>query len=394
MSDASSETIPEKAKAEASPMANACPTCGDANTRPCHAVFNSETKTTDSSTHGGGVAFGPGGKLTPVLASASTSGVQQTNLAKMCAPPEKESPVSAFFGGLVLGGIIAAIGAGIAGYFFDSATAAGWTAAILFALFIAVAVAMTKEAMQKNRDVFPKVFELWQHRWVCLRCHHMFAPATAGAVVPVPAPTASSNPVPVDAAVAAPGVVPVVPVATAPKPEPAPAPPKPLSKVNYCLECGKKMGFLTIDCTKAMHIGNPFYVVCSTCALGVRRWKCGKCAKEFVAKKSGLGYQGKCPSCKTMNHPIEVPKELQGKPEAVEAWKRELEPKSAATGATSAGAASSSGATSTGDAPPSLQINTTMSLRRVFKIVVFVIGGLALALCVLVLLVALFSKGQ
>ena len=167
----------------AAPSSFNCTKCGDASTQPCHAVWASGTSSIATTSSGGGVAFGPGGRLTPMRTSSSTSGVQQTQLAAQCSPPPRQQPMGVIMAGTVLSVIVgvvaifvAAVIGGMMGFgdkfnpllvviFFG---ASGW--------MMTVTIRRALSFHRYNRDELPPLFAAWQRKWVCHKCHHQFDP--------------------------------------------------------------------------------------------------------------------------------------------------------------------------------------------------------------------------
>jgi hypothetical protein len=123
--------------------------------------------------------FGPGGRLTPVLAGGSTTGVQQSNLAKLCAPPAKRGFGKAWAGIFIFYIVLCILTAGVA--------------LIGLPLFILVVIGMgVAEAKHAkwNTDEWPTLHAAWQRKWVCLRCHRQYEPQNLSGNVAADVPPA------------------------------------------------------------------------------------------------------------------------------------------------------------------------------------------------------------
>ena len=165
------------------PSSSNCPKCADANTQPCHAVWATGTSSIATRTTGGGVAFGPGGRMTPMMASASTSGVQQTQLAALCSPPGRYQPMGVIMGGAVLSVIVAFVALFIAGVIGNAMGLGSKFIPLLFLIFFAAGGGTMTWAIRRalkfhryNRDELPPLLAAWQRKWVCHKCHHQFDP--------------------------------------------------------------------------------------------------------------------------------------------------------------------------------------------------------------------------
>ena len=87
-----------------------CPNCGADSTAKFSAINEGGTSHVRSSSTHTAVAIS-GGKLTPVLGSSSTSGVQQSELARKTAPPQMKQVfgLAAFLGTVIIAAPIASV---------------------------------------------------------------------------------------------------------------------------------------------------------------------------------------------------------------------------------------------------------------------------------------------
>jgi len=143
-------------------MGLACPVCGSENTQKVSLIYESGTSSTNSSSLGIGISGHH-----KAIGVANTSSNTQSDLAKRCAPPKKRGTTEQ--GVWTLLGIIPAIG--IATVFnSDALGIAVWT------LLFAALLASTRSAARYNRDIYPRRYDAWAKRMLCLRCDNMFSP--------------------------------------------------------------------------------------------------------------------------------------------------------------------------------------------------------------------------
>lgn len=158
-------------------MALDCPKCGSASTQKLSAIFEAGTATIQTgSTHLGVGLSGDG--LVPVLGSSSTSGVQQSELAKRAAPPAKKGIGCGEIGAVLVAppllGLLAVFLCFVVGW--DSA--ADWVcpgvSGIMFVLLLTGLVLAGREAARYNATEWPPLQSKWERSWYCHRCAEVF----------------------------------------------------------------------------------------------------------------------------------------------------------------------------------------------------------------------------
>lgn len=162
-----------------------CPHCSSDQTQRLSAVFEAGTSVVESKLSGGGVALTPGG-LAPVLASGSSTGVQQTALASKAAPPERQ-PVGQFLIFALLGSPFLAVLACLATIVvlaLVGASPSGVAESLPEVVAIGTCVLLTALGLvgvvvgyRFNRDEWPGLYSAWQARWFCHRCGETFEPS-------------------------------------------------------------------------------------------------------------------------------------------------------------------------------------------------------------------------
>lgn len=176
-----------------------CPKCGSDSTGKFSALHEGGTSHVSSSSSHVAVAFTGGGRLTPVLGGSSTSGIQQTEIAKKTAPPEERSVfgMGCFLGSLLVVGpilalIAAYLGAVVGFVIFGERGGAALGPLVLLTAFGAYALACWK-AWQKgkadkrwNAETLPRLREEWSRKWLCMRCGEPFMPDATAAPVDQP----------------------------------------------------------------------------------------------------------------------------------------------------------------------------------------------------------------
>lgn len=125
----------------------------------------------------------------PVLGRSSTSGVQQTELARKTAPPgqRKIYGVGALVLTLLLSPIIAVLPWMIVTFL--SALILGtdiaerlspWIMGLSIAMVVAGAIGMYSEGKKHrawNETEYPHLHQEWSRKWLCLRCGEAFSPS-------------------------------------------------------------------------------------------------------------------------------------------------------------------------------------------------------------------------
>ena len=171
-----------------------CPTCGSENTGRYSAIHESGVSRTQSSSTHTAVAYGGGGFI-PVLGSSSTTGVQQTELARKTAPPDRRFEYGV--GHLLLGWLVSFVLAFIVWLGGDFALSlaglkeAGdplpssvmWVCFGLIAILPLIAYVNGRESKEWNRTEHPKLHQEWRNRWLCLRCGESFVPRRSDSVM-------------------------------------------------------------------------------------------------------------------------------------------------------------------------------------------------------------------
>ncbi len=154
-----------------------CPKCGSASTQKLSAIYEAGTATIQTgSTHLGVGLTGDG--FVPVLGSSSTSGVQQSELAKRAAPPGKKGIGCGEIGAVLVAppllGLLAVFLCFVIGW--DSA--ADWVcpgvSGIGFVLLLTGLVVAGREAARYNATEWPSLQSKWERSWYCHRCAQMF----------------------------------------------------------------------------------------------------------------------------------------------------------------------------------------------------------------------------
>jgi hypothetical protein len=143
-------------------MSLACPVCGSENTQKVSLIYSAGTSSTNSTTIGAGVVGHKG-----AVGLGSTQSNAQSALAQRCAPPQKRDADRQ--GCWALLGIIPAM---ILAAIFNS----NLLGIVAWLLLAGALLASTRGAMRYNREVYPRQYEAWNKRMLCLRCDNMFSP--------------------------------------------------------------------------------------------------------------------------------------------------------------------------------------------------------------------------
>lgn len=143
-----------------------CPQCGSENIQRFSVAFRGGASTIDTKTAGTGVGLS-GGHLGIGVGGAHTTGVQMTQLAKEVAPPVKKKYLFPIIASIIVSFLLSVFTESIIG-----ATVSG------FLGFIGFAACLYFLAYQKtylwNKNVWPELYNQWEHSWVCLKCGHKF----------------------------------------------------------------------------------------------------------------------------------------------------------------------------------------------------------------------------
>ncbi len=175
-----------------------CPKCGSDQTSKFSAVHEGGTSHIRTSSTHSGVALS-GGSLVPVVGGSSTSGIQQSALARKCAPPELRRPfgIGCFTISVLIVAPIVAVVFMVGGSYVTAAlsesTGVGaesfnpsrvlW---VWFAIGLAIALVLAVAGLRKgaadkrwNANDYPRLRAEWDRKWLCLRCGHEFPHADA-----------------------------------------------------------------------------------------------------------------------------------------------------------------------------------------------------------------------
>lgn len=150
-----------------------CPACQSAQVMRQRMVHDAGTATVTSTTVGVGGAVGAGGSRPGVFA-ASSSGQQQSNLAKRCAPPER-GPTT----GLIIAAIVILI---LAFCIAGSDITFRWGTFIVGAVIAGIVALAAVGSYRENRTAYPAKLAEYERRWICMTCGHVWTPpeSTAG----------------------------------------------------------------------------------------------------------------------------------------------------------------------------------------------------------------------
>ena len=158
-----------------------CPHCGSDQIQRVAAIYEAGTSAINTETLGMGVGYSQGG-FVPALGSASTEGVQQSELVSRLAPPGYEPalkmiivmPVvlSVLWGLLVIAVAFVLDLIGI-----DSAGSAIKPLWILGSLGLAaLSIRAGLRMARYNRENWPQDMESWRAEWYCHKCGERFSP--------------------------------------------------------------------------------------------------------------------------------------------------------------------------------------------------------------------------
>ncbi len=139
-----------------------CPVCKTTDVRRVSLLFKQGTTSiqTGSTTIGGGTFGGhPGGGV----GQTSTTGSQQSLLAKELTPPQTKAPGG---GGcvLVIGVIVLVIGIP------DSI----WPMMLAGGLVTILGLLFLGKALEFDNNEYPKLMAAWERSFLCMRCGHRF----------------------------------------------------------------------------------------------------------------------------------------------------------------------------------------------------------------------------
>lgn len=158
-----------KAARQAATLLGECGACGSDDVRKVSLVYEMYTAQSDSETTATGIGAGTGG-LAVGGVSATTHGIQQSELARRLEPPQKRDEGSVL--GTGIGALTVLIVLGIV--VTDSISLSGTIAAIVIGVLVFVALStgpfQNHENVRWNAKVYPRELEAWSRSVVCMRC--------------------------------------------------------------------------------------------------------------------------------------------------------------------------------------------------------------------------------
>ena len=142
-----------------------CPQCHSENIQSYQMVYSQNVSTTNNTTTG--MAVGYSGGFGVGVGGANTTGVSVTNLGQSVAPPSRRGYSSsgclwAILAMMSLPGMV--VGKGemlilpvllLGGYFYYG-------------------YRKEQEAKKWNQEVWPQLYDKWQHSYMCMKCGHRF----------------------------------------------------------------------------------------------------------------------------------------------------------------------------------------------------------------------------
>jgi hypothetical protein len=136
-----------------------CPKCSSENVQKLSVIYQSGTHkiNTSSTTVGGGYMSGPG----IGMGSTTTTGKQQSIMAKMAAPPPKRSYAPSLMA--ILGFLMVVVN-------LDN----GGTYGFLGLAIIAASIVWVYFAYQYNTGEWKQKQSIWQASWHCNKCGEMY----------------------------------------------------------------------------------------------------------------------------------------------------------------------------------------------------------------------------
>jgi hypothetical protein len=148
-------------------------------------AFSQGTSLIASTTKVVGAVVSTGG-VGGILGTATTEGVQQTNLAQQIAPPTRLGksewfgvPARVLKGQLLLAAIGGVILAMVLHVSVDQRRGEmppwfmGFVISVLIA-FLVLKVHMWRRVILYNKHVLPRLFKGWKNSWLCNKCGHVF----------------------------------------------------------------------------------------------------------------------------------------------------------------------------------------------------------------------------
>ena len=132
-----------------------CTSCESDNTQKLSVVFNSGTSVVNTTTNTAGVGIGSGLSLGIGGAKSNTTGVSQTNLGAMAAPPMKKSYKAAvilfLFTFIFLGKVL-----------------------IPWILALGLLIFWMYKIFQYNRGPWVTLYNEWEQTWFCNKCGNTY----------------------------------------------------------------------------------------------------------------------------------------------------------------------------------------------------------------------------
>jgi hypothetical protein len=146
-----------------------CPACKSENTQRLSTVHMTGLSQFSA------VTSGIGWTGTPIFAGGWTTGISQTQLSQVAAPPTKRT----YSRGLLLlfsGPLIGAAPFAIMEHLHGPSQTYELLAAIVVILLEIGAIASLLRGVAYNKNVWPELFHKWQSCVMCLRCGQVFHP--------------------------------------------------------------------------------------------------------------------------------------------------------------------------------------------------------------------------
>ena len=131
-----------------------CPSCGSHNTQRLSIAVEGSTFSNQGTTFGAGVNGGRIGVL-----AASTKGLSKSKLAEKYAAPEKTPTIRGFLSIIIIAWIISL-----------------FAGALAFQIGFWIAAVAAVYSIYHNAKIYPREFEEWSAKYLCLRCSEVYAP--------------------------------------------------------------------------------------------------------------------------------------------------------------------------------------------------------------------------
>jgi hypothetical protein len=146
-----------------------CPACKSENTQRLSTAYMSGLS------HFSAVTSGFGWARAPIVGGAWITGISQTQLSQVVAPPTRRKYARGFLL-LFLGPIIGGAPFAILEHLHGPSTTYELLAASVVILLEIGAVASLLRAVAYNKRVWPELFQQWRSCVMCLRCGQVFRP--------------------------------------------------------------------------------------------------------------------------------------------------------------------------------------------------------------------------